>query len=83
MADLGNLSRRRFVRLAILTSGSLVIGTNEVHAADEPCPKGGQECTYCAIHFARAGGGKSALPSQFPVINPWRDWRNLRFVSPL
>jgi hypothetical protein len=82
MADLGTLSRRRFVRLAMLTSSSLVIGTNQVHAADEPCPKGGQKCTYCMIHFAKATGGKAALPGLFPDINPWRDWRNLRFVTP-
>ena len=83
MADLDTLSRRRFVRLAILTSSSLVIGTNQVHAASEPCPKGGQECTYCAVHDARVARGNVARRVRLPEVNPWRDWRNLRFVSPL
>jgi hypothetical protein len=83
MAELDTLSRRRFIRIALLTAGNLVIATNEAHGAEEPCPKGGQACTYCMDNHARATGGRPAKLGVFPDINPWRDWRNLKFVTPL
>lgn len=81
MSELGALSRRRFVRLAILTSGALVIPSQFAHAEEELCPQGGQACTYCYSYNVRAGGGQPSQ-RQYPIINPWRDWRQLRFVSP-
>lgn len=83
MSELSNLSRRRFVRLAILTTGSLVIGTNQVHAAGGPCPNAGQACTFCQRHNAHPSGGRAIPPGRYPDINPWREWRNLNYVTPV
>lgn len=84
MSDLDGVSRRRFLELAILTSGSLVIGTNQAHASDQPCPNGGLPCTFCRDLDVRPQGGTPARPgARYPDINPWRDWRDLRLVAPV
>ena len=66
---LETISRRRFVRAAILSTASLIFAPELAYAQTHgpACANGGQPCTQCAIL-----GVRSTLSVYQPrVINPW------------
>jgi len=72
MANLEMISRRRFVKAAVLSSATLVLTPEFADASshNEFCANGGEPCHQCSILGVRA----TPLAPQ-RVVNPWQNWR--------
>jgi hypothetical protein len=75
MANLEAISRRRFVKAAILSSATLALVPELADAASHgpACVNGGEPCHQCVIL------GVAVTARRYPqrVINPWQNWKVL------
>lgn len=82
MSDLTALSRRRLIRMALLTTAANFVVATEIAEASGECLGGGQPCDGCRNHDARTERPlRPTPPGSHPPVNPWRDWRSLQFAS--
>lgn len=81
MGDLASLSRRRVIRIALLsTAANLLLATDFAAAAEGGCH--GLPCYGCRDMNARADKSpKPTPPGSHPPANPWHDWRSLQHVA--
>lgn len=82
MSDLVALSRRRLIRMAILTTAANFVVATEIAEASSECLGGGQPCSDCRSLNARTERpSRPTPPGSHPPVNPWRDWRSLQYVA--